>query len=88
MRAVREELGQDYSVEPTGREDMFSVKQGMLSGARVRITQEQGVTNFHVHGIGLIIGRIINELGIARHVASAIGRASLGRESGPASGGN
>jgi len=29
-------------------------------------------TTFHVHGGGLIIGRIVNELGIARPVTAAV----------------
>ncbi len=88
MDAVRQQLGDDYTVEPAGREDVFSVKQGMLSGARVRMSHEERATTFHVHGTGFIIGRIVNELGIARHVTSAIGKSSLGSGSEPASAGN
>lgn len=78
MQAVSQELGNDYTVTPGGREDVFSVNRGTLSGAKVHIRHSEGVTRFHVHGTGLIIGRIINELGIARRVASAIAKAPLG----------
>jgi hypothetical protein len=54
------------------------VNRGTLTGAKVHIKQRDGVTEFHVHGTGIIIGRIINELGIARRVASAIAGAPLG----------
>jgi hypothetical protein len=46
-----------------------------MSGAKVHIKQPDGATEFHVHGTGLIIGRLVNELGIARRVATAIHQA-------------
>lgn len=73
MEAVREQLGDRYSVTPGGgSEDVFHVKTGTLTGAKVHMRQHDGATQFHVHGTGIIIGRIINELGIARRVADAI----------------
>jgi hypothetical protein len=41
----------------------------------VHVARDDNATTFHVHGGGLIIGRIINEFGIARTVTSAIGEA-------------
>jgi hypothetical protein len=72
IQAVRQRLGDDYKVKPGNRDDVFSVSKGAMSGARVHIKQHEGATQFHVHGTGLIIGRLINEVSIARRVASAI----------------
>jgi hypothetical protein len=78
MEALRQELGNEYTVRPGSRDDVFSVNKGMMSGAKVHIKQHEAATQFHIHGTGIIIGRIVNEVGIARHVASAIEHASLG----------
>jgi hypothetical protein len=77
IEAVRQQLGSDYNVTPGGKDEVFSVGKGALSGAKVHIKPNGGSTEFHVHGTGIIIGRIINELGIARKVASAISKSSL-----------
>jgi hypothetical protein len=77
VEAVRRELGNDYTVRPGSHDDVFSVNKGSMSGAKVHIKQHEGATQFHVHGTGFIIGRAVNELGIARRVASAIANASL-----------
>lgn len=77
MEALRQELGADYKVKPGGHEDVFSVDKGTFTGAKVRMKPEGASTGFHVHGTGIIIGRIINELTIARQVASAIAKAPL-----------
>jgi hypothetical protein len=77
VEAVRQELGSEYTVRPGSQDNVFSVNRGTLSGAKVHIKQHEGATQFHVHGTGLIIGRLINELGIARRVASAIAKAPL-----------
>jgi hypothetical protein len=77
MEAVRQQLGSDYKVKPGGHDGVFSVDRGTLSGAKVHIKPNGGSTEFHVHGTGIIIGRIVNEFGIARKVASAISKSSL-----------
>jgi hypothetical protein len=77
MEALRQELGSEYKVRPGSREGVFSVDKGTLSGAKVHMKPQAASTEFHVHGTGIIIGRIINEFGIARHVASAIAKAPL-----------
>jgi hypothetical protein len=77
MEAVRQQLGSEYKVTPDSRDGVFSVQRGTLTGAKVHIKPDAGSTQFHVHGTGIIIGRIINELVIARQVASAIAKTSL-----------
>jgi hypothetical protein len=72
IQAVRQQLGNSYTVKPGNSGEVFSVAKGAMSGAKVHIKQRNGTTQFHVHGTGLIIGRVINELSIARRVASAI----------------
>ena len=74
IEAVRQQLGGTYTVKPGNRDDVFSVARGAMTGAKVHIKRHDGATEFHVHGTGLIIGRLINELGIARRVATAINR--------------
>ncbi|HEX3946470.1 MAG TPA: hypothetical protein VHW47_02140 [Acidimicrobiales bacterium] len=71
--ALQAQLGSRYTVIPKdGSQDHLSVKQSTMVFASVRMASEPGGTTFHVHGGGLIIGRIINELTIARKVAAAI----------------
>jgi hypothetical protein len=43
-----------------------------MAFATVRLGRDGDVTTFHVHGGGLIIGRIVNEFGIARTVTGTI----------------
>jgi hypothetical protein len=77
MEAVRQQLGSEYKVKPGNHDEVFSVEKGTLSGAKVHIKPNGETTQFHVHGTGIIIGRIVNEFGIARKVASAISQSSL-----------
>jgi hypothetical protein len=79
MEAVRQQLGGDYKVKAGGNPEVFSVARGTLSGAKVHMKSQGDSTAFHVHGTGIIIGRIVNEFGIARKVAAAIGQTSLGQ---------
>jgi hypothetical protein len=76
--ALREQLGSSYKVTPHGRNSL-TVKHGSLAFATVHLGQDGSATTFRVHGGGLIIGRIVNELGIARTVTAAI-KQSLGSE--------
>jgi len=76
--ALREQLGSGYKITSHGR-DSLTVKHRSLALARVHLRQDGTVTTFHVHGGGLIIGRIVNGLGIARTVTTAI-KESLGSE--------
>ncbi len=77
MDAVRQELGSEFKVKPGSHDEVFSVEKGTLSGAKVHIKHDDGSTQFHVHGTGIIIGRIVNEFGIARRVSAAISKSSL-----------
>jgi signal-transduction protein with cAMP-binding, CBS, and nucleotidyltransferase domain len=74
VSALQAQLGSKYTVsaKDSGTRQVLSVKQSALAFASVHMVQEDGVTKFHVHGGGLIIGRIVNELSIARKVAAAI----------------
>src|ERR1700753_4487793 len=83
MQADRQALGSDYKVKAGNTPDVFSVERGTLSGAKVHLKSTGGSTALHVHGTGIIIGRIVNEFGIARKVGSALGSASLGRRAAP-----
>jgi hypothetical protein len=77
--ALRHQLGSGYKVtlRSAGSRDKLTVSHGGLAFANVHLTGDENATTFHVHGGGLIIGRIANELGIARTVTAAI-RDSLG----------
>jgi len=81
--ALRQQLGSRYKVTPHsgGSRDKLTVSRGGLALASVHLTRNEDATTFHVHGGGLIVGRIVNELGIARTVTTAI-KESL--ESAPA----
>jgi hypothetical protein len=76
--ALREQLGSGYKVTQHGR-DSLTVKHGSLAFATVHLDQNDTATTFRVHGGGFIIGRIVNEFGIARSVTAAI-KESLGSE--------
>jgi len=79
--ALQERLGEAYKVTRHGSGSL-SVHHGPLAFATVRLGRDGDATTFHVHGGGLIVGRIVNEFGIARTVTGAIkdsfGRASVG----------
>jgi hypothetical protein len=69
--ALRDQLGSRYTVSPHGR-DSLAVKHGPLAFATVHLGRDGDATTFRVHGGGLILGRVVNELGIARTVTAAI----------------
>jgi len=81
-KAIQSQLGDRYSVVARGA-DVFKVQLGAMSWANVRVARQPQSTEFHVHGGGLLISRLLNELGIARKVAQAIQSAapSLGSPS-------
>jgi hypothetical protein len=74
--ALKEQLGSGYKVIPHGTGSL-TVKHGGLSFATVRVGRDGDATTFRVHGGGLIVGRIVNEFGIARTVTTAL-KDSLG----------
>ena len=51
-----------------------------MAFATVRLAKNGNATTFRVHGGGLLVGRLVNELAIARTVTSAI-KESLGSAS-------
>ncbi len=79
--ALKQQLGSGYNItsHPSGS---LTVKHGSLAFATVHLNRDGNTTTFRVHGGGLIIGRIVNEFGIARTVTEAL-KDSLG--SAPAS---
>jgi len=77
--ALRRQLGSGYKVNPHsgGSRDKVTVGHGSLAFATVQLARNGNATTFHVHGGGLIVGRLVNEFGIARTVTAAI-KESLG----------
>jgi hypothetical protein len=72
--ALRQKLGGRYEVtsREQGNQEFLKVKQSAASVANVRLDQKSGTTTFRVHGGGFVISRLINELGIAKKVATAL----------------
>ncbi len=72
--ALEGKLGSRYEVTThgSGTKEALKVKQGVASTATVHLDQDANATTFHVHGGGLVISRMVNEIGIAKKVATAI----------------
>jgi hypothetical protein len=69
--AIKAQLGDRLSTE--AQEDgKLRVTQGTFSIVHVKAVPQGNTTIFHVHGGGLILGRLINEVTIARKVARAL----------------
>ena len=64
-------IGSGYTITPHGTHSL-TVKHGGLAFTTVHLNRDGNNTTFRVHGGGLILGRIINELGIARTVTEAL----------------
>ncbi|HVX21574.1 MAG TPA: hypothetical protein VHB02_09515 [Acidimicrobiales bacterium] len=80
VAALNDRLGAKYTVEPKeGHPDVIHVELSLMSTCRVHLVPEATATKLHVHGGGIIIGRIVNELGIANRVARALRDANLDR---------
>jgi hypothetical protein len=71
---LQQELGDHYTIDShlAGARNVLRVKHSGLAYANVRLTRDGQATTFRVHGGGFIVGRIANELGIARTVAAAL----------------
>jgi hypothetical protein len=82
--ALQQQLGDDYEITTRGQGDeaALRVKHSVAALANVHLDQSGNTTTFHVHGGGLVISRMINELGIAKRVAGAI-EAAFGARSSP-----
>jgi hypothetical protein len=72
--ALQEHLGNDIEVETHGhgRDQHLRVRRSSTSSAKVSLDHSGGSTTFHVRGGGLLISRMVNELGIAKLVTAAI----------------
>ena len=73
MEALRQQFGDRYRLTAShgGSHDAIRVAHGMEM-ATVRIDRSSETTTFKVHGGGLIVGRVINELGLARRLRSTL----------------
>jgi hypothetical protein len=71
--ALSKQLGSRYKVvERPGHPDKLKVSTSAASTANIHFTERPDGTHFGVHGGGIILGRIVNELLIARTVAKAV----------------
>jgi hypothetical protein len=70
-KALRQQLGDRYTVSP-GSAQSLKVSTSTLAYANVHLRKEGEGVVFAVHGGGIVIGRIINELTLARKVADAL----------------
>jgi hypothetical protein len=75
--ALEARLGTDYKVTApdSGSQDDLKVHHSAASLATVHLEHAEGMTKFHVHGGGLVVSRLVNELGIAKKVSSALEQA-------------
>jgi hypothetical protein len=80
-RALQDKLGSRYQVTEHGSEEL-KVKQSAAATATVHVSRDGDATTFHVHGGGLVISRMVNELGIAKKVAETI-KQTLGAPADP-----
>lgn len=71
VKGLRQQLGSGYQVT-LHENGPLTVKHGSLAFATVHLRRDGDATTFRVRGGGLIIGRIVNEFGIARAVTAAI----------------
>jgi hypothetical protein len=73
VTAIKTGLGSGYEVEPKESDkEVITVQKGTMTTAHVKLERTPAGTTAHIHGGGLIIGRIVNEFGIANKVAKAI----------------
>ena len=72
--ALEDKLGSRYEVSThgSGDKEALKVKQSAASTATVHLDRDGDTTTFRVHGGGLVVSRMVNELGIAKKVAAAI----------------
>ena len=85
--AIKDALGAGYEVTRAGERD-FDVRKNAFIRAKVSMTEESGGTLFHIRGQGvpvpLLFGTmmLVNNRGIARQIASAIGTREEFRDTG------
>jgi hypothetical protein len=85
--AIKQALGAGYEVTQTGERDI-EVRKNAFIRAKVTITEEPGGTLFRVRGQGMPIPllfttmMLINNQGIAKQVAAALGSREDFRDNG------
>ncbi len=62
----------EISSQGSGPRRVLKVRQSAATSATVHLEHDGTTTRILVHGGGLVISRLINELGIAKKVASAL----------------
>jgi hypothetical protein len=74
IKALQDNLGDGYEVTThgSGQQEAVKVKHSAASTATVHADRDGDATVFRVHGGGLVITRLVNELGIAKKVAATI----------------
>jgi hypothetical protein len=77
--AIKTGLGAGYVVEAKADKEAITVQKGAMTTAHVKLEHSPTGSKAHVHGGGIIIGRIVNELGIANKVAKVIKASSLSK---------
>ena len=72
--SLQQKLGSKFEVTTHlhGNRESLKIKESTTSFANVHLETNGETTTFHVHGGGLLISRLFNELGIAKKVAAAI----------------
>lgn len=74
--ALTRELGADYKVTHRSYgSPALTVKRNGLLWATVTASQSDGGTTFKVHGGGVILNRLLAEVGLARKVNATLNRA-------------
>jgi nitrogenase molybdenum-iron protein alpha/beta subunit len=71
---LREQLGSQYTVTPhaNGSRETIRVQRAGVAFCTVHLARDGQSTTFRVHGGGVLLGRLANELLIARTVSRAI----------------
>jgi hypothetical protein len=64
--------GVEVTTHGNGAQEALKVKKSAASTATVHLDHADDATVFHIHGGGLVISRLVNELGIAKKAAAAI----------------
>ncbi len=74
---LRRRLDESYKIEPRPDREAVAVRRSALTTCKVRLVRGPESTELRIHGGGIIIGRIINEFGIAGRVAAELREADF-----------
>jgi CHASE3 domain sensor protein len=73
VTVLQSALGSGFTVEAReSSKEIINIEKSAMSTAHVKLQRTPTDTIAHVHGGGIIIGRIINELVLANKVAKVI----------------